>query len=96
MWSGFNASTGKGAAVEWGKSPLMPVYVMVVTGGTTVPGTLQQSMWLHAWNVMHTPGAYGGMGPYMGQGMDATTRDAMRQQMQEHMGSGFSTWMMSG
>ncbi|MGZ4923146.1 MAG: hypothetical protein ACXV5H_04145 [Halobacteriota archaeon] len=96
MWSGFNASTGKGAAVEYGYSSLMPNYVMVITGGAIGQGTFQQPMWLHALSVMHTPAANGGMGPYMGQGMDATTRDAMRQQMQEHMGSSFSTWMMSG
>ncbi len=96
MWSGFNANTGKGAAVEYGVSPLMPNYMMSIIGNSTRQGTFLQSMWLHAWEVMHTPGAYGGMGPYMGLGMDATTRANMQQQMQEHMGSGFGRGMMGG
>ncbi|MGZ4904063.1 MAG: hypothetical protein ACXV5I_04555 [Halobacteriota archaeon] len=90
MWSGFNTSTGKGAAVEYGTSPLMPSYVMVVTGGSTGQGSFQQPMWQHMWDVMHTSNNDGsGMGSHMGQGIGATTRTQMQQEMQEHMGSGF-------
>ncbi len=90
MWSGFNTSTRNGAAVEYGTSPLMPSYMMVITGGATGQGSFQQSMWQHMWDVVHVPNSDGsGMGFHMGQGMGATTRAGMQQQMQEHMGSGF-------
>ena len=39
-WSGFNASAQRGASVEYGSSPLMPYYCMVITGaaaGQTSP-----------------------------------------------------------
>ncbi len=90
MWSGFNTSTGNGAAVEYGISPLMPNYMMVITGGSTGQGSFQQSMWQHMWDAVHIPNSDGsGMGSHMGQGMGATMRAGMQQQMQEHMGSGF-------
>jgi hypothetical protein len=62
MWVGFNANTGRGAAVQYGTSALMPYYCMVVTGGGT--GYLQ-SMWMSMWNHMNGANGYG-MGPYMG------------------------------
>ena len=97
VWSGFNTSTGKGAAVEYGTSPLMPSYVMVITGGASGQAPFQQPMWQHMWDVMHTPGLDGsGMGPYMGQAMNATARAGMQQEMQQHMGSGFGPGMMGG
>jgi len=94
MWSGFNTSARTGAAVEYGTSPLMPYYVMVITGGAVGQTPLQQTMWQHMWDVLHMPGNDGsGMGPYMGQGMNATMRAGMQQEMQEHMGSGFGGMM---
>ena len=97
VWSGFNTSTGKGAAVEYGTSPLMPNYMMVITGNATGQGSFQQPKWQHVWDVMRTPNNDGsGMGPYMGQRMNATMRTTMQQEMQEHMGSGFGPRMMSG
>jgi hypothetical protein len=97
MWLSFNASAGKGAAVEYGTSPLMPNYVMVITSGASGQAPFQQLMWQHMWDVMHTPGNDGsGMGPDMGQGMNATMRAGMQQEMQEHMGSDFGSGMMGG
>jgi len=94
MWSGFNANTRTGAAVEYGTSPLMPYYVMVINGGAVEQTPFQNTMWQHMWDVMHTPGNDGsGMGPYIGQGMNATMRAGMQQEMQEHMGSGFGGMM---
>jgi hypothetical protein len=89
MWIGFNANTGRGAAVQHGISTLMPYYCMAITGGRT--GYLQ-SMWTNMWNHMtqyHTnPYGYG-MGPYMGQGMTTAMRSHMQDEMEEHMGGGF-------
>jgi hypothetical protein len=94
-WIGFNASARRGAAMEYGSSPLMPYYGMVITGGAVGQGPFQQTMWQHMWDVMHTPGNDGsGMGPFMGQEMNATVRAGMQQEMQEHMGSGFGPGMM--
>lgn len=87
-WSGFNASAQRGAAVEYGSSPLMPYYCMVITGGAVGQAPFHQSMWQHMWDNMHErTGNGGGMGPYMGQGMNANTRSQMQQEMQQHMGS---------
>ena len=49
MWSGFNASAHTGAAVEYGTSPLMPYYVMFITGGAIGQTPFQQTMWQHMW-----------------------------------------------
>ncbi|MGD0171006.1 MAG: hypothetical protein ABSB81_02600 [Halobacteriota archaeon] len=87
-WSGFNASARRGAAVEYGSSPLMPYYGMVITGGAVGQAPFQQAMWQHMWDDMHERmGNGGGMGPYMGYGMNASTRSQMQQEMQEHMGA---------
>jgi hypothetical protein len=87
-WSGFNASARKGAAVEYGSSPLMPYYGMVITGGAVGQASFQQAMWQHMWGDMHErTGNGGGMGPYMGYGMNGSTRSQMQQEMQEHMGA---------
>jgi hypothetical protein len=87
-WSGFNANAQRGAAVEYGSSPLMPYYVMVITGGAIGQAPFQQTMWQHMWDEMHEHmGNSGGMGPDMGQGMNANTRSQMQQEMQEHMGA---------
>ncbi|MGZ4903777.1 MAG: hypothetical protein ACXVIG_02685 [Halobacteriota archaeon] len=97
VWSGFNASARHGAAVEYGTSPLMPSYVMIITGGATEQGTFQQSMWIHMLDVMHTYGGNGyGMGPHMGSGLNSDTLNDMQQEMYEHMGGGpFGPSMMS-
>ncbi|MGZ5502783.1 MAG: hypothetical protein ACXW1O_06205, partial [Halobacteriota archaeon] len=44
-WSGFNANTQRGASVEYGSSPLMPYYCMVITGGAAGQTSFQQTMW---------------------------------------------------
>ncbi len=94
MWSGFNASVRQGAAVEYGTSPLIPYYLMVITGGASGQAPFQQAMWQHMWDVMNTYGGPGvGIGPYMGQGINTTVRAQMQQEMQEHMGSGFGPRM---
>lgn len=88
-WSGFNTSARQGAAVEHGSSPLMPYYCMVITGGAVGQAPYQQAMWQDMWEDMHTYSGNGyGMGPYMGQGMNANTRSQMQQAIQGHMGSG--------
>ena len=87
-WSGFNASARGGAAVEYGSSPLMPYYGMVIAGGAIGQAPFQQAMWQHMWDDMHgRTGNGGGMGPYMGYGMSANARSQMQQEMQEHMGA---------
>ncbi|MGZ4934847.1 MAG: hypothetical protein ACXV49_10185 [Halobacteriota archaeon] len=89
VWSGFNASTQRGANVEYGTSPLIPSYVMVISGGSTGQRTYQQSMWQHMLDEMDEHmGSNGGPGSYMGQGMTSDMRSHMQQEMQEHMGSG--------
>jgi hypothetical protein len=97
MWLGFNASARTGVAIEYGTSPLMPYYVMVITGGAVGQTSFQQTMWQHTWDVVHTPGNDGsGLGSHMGQGMNATVRAGMQQEMREHMGSGLGPGMMGG
>jgi hypothetical protein len=87
-WSGFNASARRGAAVEYGSSPLMPYYGMVIAGGAIGQAPFQQAMWQHMWDDMHErTGNGGGMGPYMGYGMSANALSQMQQEMQEHMGA---------
>ncbi|MGZ4925774.1 MAG: hypothetical protein ACXV4B_04905 [Halobacteriota archaeon] len=94
MWSGFNASAQRGAAVEYGTSTLMPYYCMVITGGSVGQALYQQTMWQNMWDDMHRLSGNGyGMGPYMGYGMNANARSQMQQEMQEHMGSGFGGMM---
>ena len=74
-WSGFNATARRGAAVEYGSSPLMPYYGMVLTGGAVGQAPFQQAMWQHMWDDMHERlGNGGGTGPYTGYGMNAHTR----------------------
>jgi hypothetical protein len=87
-WVGFNPNTGKGASVEYGTSPLMPNYCMVITGGGA-PGypPYQQAMWTTAWNNVHQyhPNDKGyGVGQYMGQGMNDQRRVPMQQEIQTH------------
>ncbi len=90
-WLGFNANARTGAAIEYGTSPLVPYYTMVITGSAVGQTPFQQAMWQHMWDVVHSQnGNGGGMGVYMGVGMNATMRNAMQQEMQEHVGSGFS------
>ena len=90
-WLGFNANARTGAAIEYGTSPLVPYYTMVITVSAVGQTPFQQAMWQHMWDVVHSQnGNGGGMGVYMGVGMNATMRNAMQQEMQEHVGSGFS------
>lgn len=94
-WSGFNASAQRGASVEYGSSPLIPYYCMIITGGAVGQAPFQQNMWQHMWGEMHEHiSDDGGIGPYMGQGMNDDMRTDMQQEMQEHMGSGFGAGMM--
>jgi len=87
-WSGFNASARRGAAAEYGSSPLMPYYGVVITGGAIGQAPFEQTTWQHLWDDMHKRiDNAGGMGPYMGYGMNANTRSQMQQEMQEHMGA---------
>ncbi|MGZ8897620.1 MAG: HAD-IC family P-type ATPase [Halobacteriota archaeon] len=97
-WSGFNASARMGAAVEYGTSPLIPYYMMVITGGAVGQAPFQQTMWQDMWDEMHEHlGNYGGMGPYMGYGLSNDTINDMRNEMQEHMGNApFGPGMMDG
>jgi len=96
-WLGFNANARTGAAIEYGTSPLVPYYTMVITGSAVGQTPFQQAMWQHMWDVVHSQnGNGGGMGVYMGVGMNATMRNAMQQEMQEHMGVGFGSGMMGG
>ena len=96
-WLGFNASARTGAAIEYGTSPLMPYYTMVITGSAVGQTPFQQAMWQHMWDVVHSQNDNGGgIGHYMGVGMNATMRNAMQQEMQEHMGVGFGSGMMGG
>jgi hypothetical protein len=93
-WLGFNANARTGAAIEYGTSPLVPYYTMVITGSAVGQTPFQQAMWQHMWDVVHSQnGNGGGMGVYMGVGMNATMRNAMQQEMQEHVGSGLSPGM---
>jgi hypothetical protein len=88
MWIGFNATTGRGAAVQHGSSPLMPYYCMVITGGGN--GYLQ-SMWMTMWDHLNEYHANTyGMGPHMGAGINANLRSTMQQEMEERMGSRFA------
>lgn len=88
-WSGFNASSQRGANVEYGESPLIPSYVMVVTGGSTGQRTHQQSKWQHMLDEMQEHmGHNGGPGSYMGRGMTSDMRSHTQEEMEEHMGSG--------
>jgi len=96
-WLGFNANARTGAAIEYGTSPLVPYYTMVIAGSAVGQTPFQQAMWQHMWDVVHSQnGNGGGMGVYMGVGMNATMRNAMQQEMQEHMGVGFGSGMMGG
>ncbi len=82
-WSGFNSASSMGAGVSYGTSPLMPYYVMTMTGHSTSPQRpLQQSMWSHMWGEMW----YCCMGPYMGYNISPDMREHMQQEMNEHMG----------
>jgi hypothetical protein len=93
-WLGFNANARTGAAIEYGTSPLVPYYTMVITGSAVGQTPFQQAMWQHMWDVVHSQnGNGGGMGVYMDVGMNATMRNAMQQEMQEHVGSGLSPGM---
>jgi hypothetical protein len=87
-WSGFNVSARMGAAVEYGSSPLIPYYCMAMTGGAGASqAPFQQTMWQHMLDEMHEhSGNNGGLGPFMGYGMNVNTRSQMQQEMQQHMG----------
>ena len=68
----------------------MPYYCMVITGGAVGQAPFQQAMWQHMWDVMHQRTGNGaGVGPYMGYGMNATTRSQVQQEMREHVGGRF-------
>ena len=84
-WSGFNSASSMGAGVSYGASPLMPYYVMTMTGysvGSQRP--LQPSTWSNTWGGMW----YCCMGPYMGRGLAPAMWQHMREEMYEHMGGG--------
>ncbi len=83
VWSGFNSASSMGAGVSYGTSPLMPYYVMTMTGYSKSPqAPFQPSMWSHMWGEMW----YCCMGPYMGQNLTPAMRQHMREEMYEHMG----------
>lgn len=87
-WQGFNATSSVGAGVEYGSSPLIPNYVMVITGAAVGPqAPFQQSMWSHMWDVMHEHTSDGNMGPGMGQDLSADMLSQMQSEMREHMNS---------
>ena len=93
-WVGFNANTGRGAAVEYGTSTLMPNYCLVMTGGATGHAPYQQAMWTNTWNNLHQyhPNDKGyAVGPQMGQGMSDQKRSTTRQEIQTHRGTGPQT-----
>jgi hypothetical protein len=82
-WSGFNFTSSMGAGVSYGTSPLMPYYVMTMTGYSESPQMpLQPGTWSHMWGEMW----YCCMGPYMGQDLTPDMRQHMREEMYEHMG----------
>jgi hypothetical protein len=92
VWSGFNTTAQRGANVEYGTSPLIPHYCMVITGGSTRQRTYQQSMWQHMLGEMQEHvGSNGGPGSYMGRGMTSDMRAHMQQEMQAHMSGGAMT-----
>ena len=73
---------GRGSIVAC-TSPLMPYYVMTMTGYSTSPQRpLQQSMWSHMWGEMRDRC----MGPYMGYNISPDMPEHMQQEMNEHMG----------
>ena len=81
-WSGFNPASSMGAGVSYGTSPLMPYYVMTMTGYSRSPQVpLQPGMWSHMWREM-----YEHMSPYLGQNLTYTMWQHMREEMYEHMG----------
>jgi hypothetical protein len=82
-WSGFNPASSMGAGVSYGTSPLMPYYVMIMTGYSRSPQVpLQPGMWSHMWSEMSEH-----MSPYLGQNLTRTMWQHMREEMYEHMGS---------
>jgi hypothetical protein len=82
-WSGFNSASSMGAGVLFGSSPLMPYYVMVVTGYSKSPQVpLQPNMWSHMWGEMW----HCCTGQHMGQNLTPAKRHHMREEMFEHMG----------
>jgi hypothetical protein len=88
-WQGFNATSSMGASVEYGVSPLIPNYVMVITGAASGPqASFQEGMWSHMWDVMHEHTSDGNMGPGMGQDLSSKMRSQMQDEMREHMGGG--------
>jgi hypothetical protein len=89
-WSGFNSASSMGVGVEYGTSPLMPYYVMVMRSHSTVPQTpVQQSMWSHMWGEMREH-----MGPNLGQNLAPDKRQHMQEEMYEYMSEGMP--MMGG
>jgi len=89
-WSGFNSASSMGVGVEYGTSPLMPYYVMVMRSYSTAPQTpIQQSMWSHMWGEMREH-----MGPNLGQNLAPDMRQHMHEEMYEHMSEGMP--MMGG
>ena len=82
-WSGFNSASSMGTGVSYGTSPLMPYYVMTMTGYSRSPQMpLQPGMWSHMWGEMW----YCCTGPYMGQNLTPDMRQHMQEEMYEHMG----------
>jgi hypothetical protein len=59
-WLGFNTSARTGAAIEYGTSPLIPYYTMVITGSAVGQMPFQQAMWQHMWDVVHSQNDNGG------------------------------------
>jgi hypothetical protein len=89
-WSGFDSASSTGIGVEYGTSPLMPYYVMVMRSYSTASQTpIQQSMWLHMWGEMREH-----MGPNLGQNLAPDMRQHMQEEMHEHMNEGMP--MMGG
>jgi len=85
-WSGFDSASSMGAGVSYGTSPLMPYYVMTMTGYSKSPQVpFQPGMWSHMWGEMW----YCCMGPYMGYNISPDMRQHMQEEMNEHMGENF-------
>ncbi len=82
FWYGFNKQLQQGASVEYGTSPLIPYYCMVVTGGSTGQTTFEQIMFQQVLVQLHARVSSGdGLGQNLGQGTDSNTRVKIRQQV---------------
>ena len=81
-WSGFDSASSMGAGVSYGTSPLMPHYVVMMTGHARSPHVLlQPDMWSHMWGEM-----YEHMDPHLGQNLAPAMWKHTREELYEHTG----------